>query len=78
LGRNGKDQRGKRGNQYFHQDVPFLVWLSKRDSDDALPRKRAAKTTLTRFISCDEVFRAPPPGSARVEDGQEDVRTPGL
>jgi hypothetical protein len=45
-----------------------------------MPRHKAtgAEKTPARFISCDEVFRALPLGRARVEDEQEDVRTPGL
>jgi len=41
-------------------------------------KKRSAKTTPARFIFAMKIFRPRPPGRARVEDGQEDVRTPGL
>jgi hypothetical protein len=73
------DQRDERCEYIFHQDISlFLVCCWARETLMARSEAAAAKTTLTRFISCDEVFRAQPPGYARVEDGQEDVRTPGL
>jgi hypothetical protein len=70
-------QRHEGCDPFFHQ-LSFLFVLARETLMKRSAKKRSAKTTPARFIFAMKIFRPRPPGRARVEDGQEDVRTPGL